>query len=227
MSGWSPFTNKIDPPKKNVNKKNLSAPEEQTREILPSLVTPTHASKSGKLVNTFSSPIPFIPKVVNKKIRRKKITEEDVGKPKSSAFPKTSPFKEDESNPEYRDNNNLFTDYNESIDLNKDGKIQEEEVDAYREQMRAKSSKYKGNLGPQEKPYSSDQSTYGQLWDRGASEIKDMSDKENQWLGYRKTNWSHAFSIVDFFESGYFTVHVIQIIKGKTSLWGEIIDGNK
>ena len=57
--------------------------------------------------------------------------------------------------------------------------------------------------------------------------LKDMSDKENQWLGYRKTNWSHAFSIVDFFENGYFTVHVIQIIKGRTSLWGEIIDGNK
>ena len=53
-----------------------------------------------------------------------------------------------------------------------------------------------------------------------------MSDEENKWLGNRKTNWSHAFAIVDFFESGYFTVHVIQIIKGKTSLWGEIIDGN-
>jgi hypothetical protein len=24
-----------------------------------------------------------------------------------------------------------------------------------------------------------------------------------------------------------FTVHIIQIINGKTSLWGEIIDGNK
>ena len=57
--------------------------------------------------------------------------------------------------------------------------------------------------------------------------LKDMSAEENKWLGHRKTNWSHAFSIVDFFESGYFTVHVIQIIKGKTSLWGEIIDGNR
>ena len=57
--------------------------------------------------------------------------------------------------------------------------------------------------------------------------LKDMSDEENQWLGNRKHNWSHAFSIVDFFENGYFTVHVIQIIKGKTSLWGEIINGNK
>ena len=56
--------------------------------------------------------------------------------------------------------------------------------------------------------------------------LKDMSDEENSWLGHRKHNWSHAFAIVDFFEKGYFTVHVIQIIKGKTSLWGEIIDGN-
>ena len=56
--------------------------------------------------------------------------------------------------------------------------------------------------------------------------LKDMSAEENLWLGGRPNNWSHAFSIVDFFESGYFTVHVIQIIKGKTSLWGEIIDGN-
>ena len=56
--------------------------------------------------------------------------------------------------------------------------------------------------------------------------LKDMSDEENSWLGNRKHKWSHAFAIVDFFESGYFTVHVIQIIKGKTSLWGEIIDGN-
>ena len=56
--------------------------------------------------------------------------------------------------------------------------------------------------------------------------LKDMGDSRNAWLGNRKHNWSHAFSIVDFFESGYFTVHVIQIIKGKTSLWGELINGN-
>ena len=56
--------------------------------------------------------------------------------------------------------------------------------------------------------------------------LKDMSDEGNSFLGNRKHNWSHAFSIVDFFEKGYFTVHVIQIIKGKTSLGGEILDGN-
>ena len=55
--------------------------------------------------------------------------------------------------------------------------------------------------------------------------LKDMSDEENSWLGHRKHNWSHAFAIVDFFGNGYFTVHVMQIIKGKTSLWGEVIDG--
>ena len=55
--------------------------------------------------------------------------------------------------------------------------------------------------------------------------LKDMSDEENAWLGNRKHNWSHAFAIVDFFTKGHFTVHVIQIIDGKTSLWGELIDG--
>ena len=61
-------------------------------------------------------------------------------------------------------------------------------------------------------------------WSLGC--LKNMADEQNKWLTNRKHNWSHAFAIVDFFENGYFTVHVIQIIKGKTSLWGEIIDGN-
>ena len=56
--------------------------------------------------------------------------------------------------------------------------------------------------------------------------LKDMEDDKNAWLGGRKHNWSHAFAIVDFFEKGYFTVHVIQVINGKTSLWGTFIDGN-
>ena len=56
---------------------------------------------------------------------------------------------------------------------------------------------------------------------------EDMKDEKNAWLGGRKINWSHAFAIVDFFQSGLFTVHIIQIINGKTSLWGEVIDGNK
>ena len=55
--------------------------------------------------------------------------------------------------------------------------------------------------------------------------LKDMSGKKNEWLGGRQINWSHAFAIVDYFENGYFTVHVLQIINGKTSLWGELLIG--
>ena len=62
-------------------------------------------------------------------------------------------------------------------------------------------------------------------WSLGC--LKDMSSEQNAWLGGRQHNWSHAFAIVDFFNGGLFTVHVIQIINGMTSLWGEVIDGNK
>ena len=52
-----------------------------------------------------------------------------------------------------------------------------------------------------------------------------MKADKNAWLGGRQINWSHAFAIVDYYENGYFTVHILQIINGKTSLWGELIDG--
>ena len=55
--------------------------------------------------------------------------------------------------------------------------------------------------------------------------LKDMSPSANNWLEHRNINWSHAFAIVDFYQKGMFTVHVIQIINGKTSLWGELIKG--
>ena len=55
--------------------------------------------------------------------------------------------------------------------------------------------------------------------------LKDMSPKANDWLQYRDVNWAHAFAIVDFFEKGLFTVHIIQIINVKTCLWGEVIKG--
>jgi len=55
--------------------------------------------------------------------------------------------------------------------------------------------------------------------------LKDMSAEANEWLGGRPINWAHAFAIVDFFERGLFTVHIIQIINGKTCLWGEVIKG--
>jgi hypothetical protein len=56
--------------------------------------------------------------------------------------------------------------------------------------------------------------------------LKDMSDASNEWLGGREHNWCHGFAIVDFFEKGYFSVHLMQIINGVTSLYGEKIDGN-
>ena len=52
-----------------------------------------------------------------------------------------------------------------------------------------------------------------------------MSHESNQWLGHRKINWAHAFAVVDYFDKGLFTVHVINIIEGKTSLWGKLIEG--
>ena len=56
--------------------------------------------------------------------------------------------------------------------------------------------------------------------------LKDMKTEKNEWLDGRQHNWSHAFAIVDFYDkSGKFTVHLIQIIDGKTSLWGELIKG--
>ena len=55
--------------------------------------------------------------------------------------------------------------------------------------------------------------------------LKDMSPKANDWLDNRSINWAHAFAIVDYYKRGLFTVHIIQIINGKTSLWGELIEG--
>jgi len=57
--------------------------------------------------------------------------------------------------------------------------------------------------------------------------LKNMSSESNKWLKNRMHNWAHAFAIVDFYGGGYFTVNVVQIINGKCSVWGEMIDGNK
>ena len=56
--------------------------------------------------------------------------------------------------------------------------------------------------------------------------LKDMSKEQNAWLNGRPHNWSHAFAVVDFYDKGHFTVHVVSIVDGKTSLWGEVLDGN-
>ena len=62
-------------------------------------------------------------------------------------------------------------------------------------------------------------------WSAGC--LKDMSHEKNLWLGGKAITWAHAFAVVDFFRGGLFTVHMVQIINGRTSLWGELIDGNK
>ena len=56
--------------------------------------------------------------------------------------------------------------------------------------------------------------------------LKDMNAEANKWLGNRQVNWGHAFSIVDYYDKGMFTVSVINILYGRMSLWGELIDGN-
>ena len=54
-----------------------------------------------------------------------------------------------------------------------------------------------------------------------------MRAESNAWLKNRKTNWGHAFAIVDFYgDNGEFTVDVVQIIDGRTSIWGTLLDGN-
>ena len=62
-------------------------------------------------------------------------------------------------------------------------------------------------------------------WSLGC--LKDMSSDKNQWLGGRQHKWAHAFGVIDFFARGHFTVHLVQIIDGKASLWGELIKGRK
>ena len=55
--------------------------------------------------------------------------------------------------------------------------------------------------------------------------LKDMSSEKNSWLGGRQHKWAHSFAVVDYFYGGNFTVHPIQIIDGKASIWGELIKG--
>lgn len=61
-------------------------------------------------------------------------------------------------------------------------------------------------------------------WSLGC--LKDMSDEANAWLKNRRTNWAHAFAVVDYYTDDRFTVHVVNIVDGVTSLWGEVLDGN-
>ena len=59
-------------------------------------------------------------------------------------------------------------------------------------------------------------------WSLGC--LKDIENDED-WLGGRLTNWNHAFAIIDWFKGGNYKVEVVEIIKGRTSLWGELIEG--
>ena len=58
-------------------------------------------------------------------------------------------------------------------------------------------------------------------WGMGC--LKDMSRKKNKWLKGRLHNWVHAFAIVDWFADGNFRVDVVEIHKGKTTVWGQMI----
>jgi len=57
--------------------------------------------------------------------------------------------------------------------------------------------------------------------------LKRMDRRSNEWLGGRQHNWGHAFAVVDYFSGGLFTVNVINIINGKCSLWGTLLNGNR
>ena len=60
-------------------------------------------------------------------------------------------------------------------------------------------------------------------WSMGC--LKDMSAMKNKWLRGRLHNWNHAFGVIDWFKNGDFKVEVIEIVKGKTTLWGNVIEG--
>ncbi len=62
-------------------------------------------------------------------------------------------------------------------------------------------------------------------WSMGC--LKDMSSDKNKWLRGNLHNWNHAFAIVDWYSNGDFKVEVVEIISGRTSLWGKFLNGNK
>jgi len=54
--------------------------------------------------------------------------------------------------------------------------------------------------------------------------LKDCSREVNTFCK-SLVNWSHAFAVVDFFPDGNFKIEVVEIINGRTTLWGEILEG--
>jgi hypothetical protein len=59
-------------------------------------------------------------------------------------------------------------------------------------------------------------------WSLGC--LKDI-ELDEDWLGGRLTNWNHAFAIIDFYKDDNYNVQIVEIINGKTSLWGQLIEG--
>ena len=60
-------------------------------------------------------------------------------------------------------------------------------------------------------------------WSLGC--LKDIEADED-WLRGSLTNWNHGFAVINFFPNGNYVVEVVEIIKGKTVLWGEEITGS-
>ncbi len=54
--------------------------------------------------------------------------------------------------------------------------------------------------------------------------LKDMSREVNTFCK-SLVNWSHAFAVIDFYKDRNFKIEVVEIINGRTSLWGEVING--
>ena len=57
--------------------------------------------------------------------------------------------------------------------------------------------------------------------------LKDMSRGKNKWRRGRLHNWCHAFGVIHWFKDNNFRLEVVEIHKGKTTLWGEEINGNE
>jgi predicted phosphodiesterase len=58
-------------------------------------------------------------------------------------------------------------------------------------------------------------------WSMGC--LKDMSPEANKWLRGRLTRWSHAFGIVTWFCGGNFQLDVIDIVNGRSNVWGKVL----
>ena len=60
-------------------------------------------------------------------------------------------------------------------------------------------------------------------WSMGC--LKDTKAKKNKFLRGNLNNWNHAFAIVDIFNNDDFKVEVVEIIRGRTTVWGKYIEG--